>query len=162
MRAGVVVTAASAWSAVSPRPMARATLARKLFTSLSPLAVSANAAPARARAAGLPGAWFQWRSSSVETSIAVASSPTSGVSGKLTGTMSGNPAAAIGLRRLYSSPAPRIAASTPASRAMAPARSTSSISSATNNAGCRPATSGSSAAHDRFSSGRGLPAGDRA
>ena len=156
------MTAASAAPGSSPRWIALATLPRKLFTSLRPFDVSANVTPARLSAAGFPGAWFQSRSSSVLTSSALSGSETSGGSGKLTGTISGRPAAAMSLARLYSSPAPSTCARTPASRATAPARSTSSISLATNIAGCLPPITGWSASHDTFSSGRSFPAGDLA
>ncbi len=160
IEAGTVVTAASARSARRPRAIARATPARKLRASLRPLVVSAKVTPAVWSVAGLPGAWSQCRSSSTGISGRLSGFETSGASGKSTGTTSGNPAAAISFTRLYSSPSPTIIAFTVASCAIAPARSTSSISSATNSTGWRRSTTGSSASNARFSAGRSRPEGD--
>ena len=142
--------------------MALPTAARKPFTSLRPFAVSAKVTLFCASTAGFPGAWFQCRSSSVETSTAASGSDTSGASGKLTGSISGTCVAAISRTRLYSSPDPTTCAVTPASRAIVAARSTSSISSATNSAGCLPPMTVCSASHARLVSGRSTPWGARA
>ena len=158
MRAGVVVTAASAASSDQPRATALPTWVRNVFTSFKPLLVSANVTPALPSAPGLPGAACQWRSSSVRTSSAFASSATSGASGKLTGTINGRPVAATRAIRLYSSPAPTIVTATPASRAIFAACSTSSMSSATMTTGCCPLITGCRASHARFSDTRSLPA----
>jgi hypothetical protein len=152
--AGFVVTAASAWSSERPRAMALVTMERNVFTSFNPFAVSENVTPALASVAAFAGAACHARSSSVRTSSALASSLTSGASGKLTGTISGCLVAATSATRLYSSPPVTMAALTPASAAIFDACSTSSISSATMSTGCSPRITGWSACHARFSGTR--------
>ena len=158
-RAGVVVSAASASSFVSPCAIASASFLRNEPLSCMRCVVSATVAPCAMKRFGFVGAWRQVIRSRSEIVSAASGETRSGACGKSIGRRSAEPVdssvAATSAKARNSSPPPRtaIGAFGACSRTSRTRRATSSSSDASTTTPCTPSTTGTSASSAFMSSG---------